>query len=146
MQRPKMNYRNIDKIQSNRIAENLTKAGDNAHRRRGSGSKWYAKGDAISRMFLVEAKDKATPSKTRTISKEVFNKLREEAIYEGRIPLYVVGFGDGKDFYILEEGDFADIIGRLLNYEKRLAEAQRMIEDDEDILDIQSVLEGNLEG
>lgn len=145
MQRPKMNYRNIDKIQSNRIAENLTQAGDTAHRRRGSGSKWYAKGDAISRMFLVEAKDKATPSKTRTISKEVFNKLREEAIYEGRIPLYVVGFGDGKDFYILEEGDFADIVGRLLNYERRLAEAQRMIEDGEDILDIQSVLEGNVE-
>lgn len=146
MHRPKMNYRNIDKIQSNRIAGNLTQAGDEARRRRGSGSKWYAKGDALSRMFLVEAKDKATPSKTRTISKEVFDKLKLEAMEENKIPLYVVGFGDGRDFYILEDTDFRDIIERLIHYERRLALAQKTIEDgDADILDIQSILEGNID-
>lgn len=128
MARPKMNFRNIDVIQSNRIASTLTGAGDTAHRRKGSGSKWYAKGDAISSMFLVEAKDKATPSETRTISKKTFNKLKEEAIYENRIPLYVVGFGDGKDFYIMEERDFADIIERMVRSESIIEEVTKDIQ------------------
>lgn len=127
---PRRNYRNIDKIQSNRIAADLSSAGDKAHRRAGSGSKWYAKGDAISSMFLVEAKDKAAPSKTRTISKEVFDKLKMEAIEENKIPLYVVGFGDGRDFYIMEDLEFIDLIRRLVDAETRLAELEG---DDDDL-------------
>ena len=117
-----MNYRNIDKIQSNSIADNLTEAGDKARRRRGSGSKWYAKGDAISQMFLVEAKAKVTPSKTRTISKEVFDMLKLEALEENKVPLYVVGFGDNRDFYILEDRDLAEIIQRMLSAEREVNE------------------------
>lgn len=118
------NYRDIDKIQSNRIAGGLTKVGDHAHRRRGSGSKWYAKGDAISSMFLVEAKDKAAPSKQRTIHKSTFDKLRLESIEENKLPLYVVGFGDGRDFMIMEDDDFYGLIERLLIAESKVEELE----------------------
>lgn len=117
-----MNYRNIDKIQSNRIANGAFAAGDKARRRRGRGSKWYAKGDAISSMFLVEAKDKATPTKQRTIYKNTFDKLKLEAIEENKIPLYVVGFGDGRDFVIMQDTDFYGLVERLVEAEKKLEE------------------------
>ncbi|KZR57916.1 hypothetical protein [Pseudobacillus badius] len=126
--RPKMNFRNIDKIQNNRIAASLSQAGDLAHRRRGSGSKWYAKGDTISSMFLVEAKDKATPSKQRTIHKDVFDKLKLEALEENKIPLYVVGFGDGRDFIIMDDLDFYGLVDRLVAAESKLEELKLRIE------------------
>ncbi|MGD6829048.1 hypothetical protein [Bacillus pumilus] len=122
MNRPRVNYRNIDKIQSNRIASGLTNSGDLAKKVSGSGSRWYAKGDAISKMFLVEAKDKSAPAKQRTIHRDVFDKLRLEAIGERKIPLYVVGFGDGQDFMILNDLDFYALIERLLLAEKKVAE------------------------
>lgn len=120
--RPRMNYRNIDVIQNNRIAANLSNAGDLAHRRKGSGSKWYAKGDTISKMFLVEAKDKAAPAKQRTIHKSTFDKLKLEAIEENKIPLYVVGFGDGRDFIIMDDLDFYGLVDRLITAENELEE------------------------
>lgn len=122
--RPRINYRNIDKIQSNRIADGLSKAGVKAHRRRGSGSAWYAKGDVFSSMFLVEAKDKASPSKSRTIHRDVFDKIKLEAIQENKIPLYVVGFGDGRDFFIMEDTDFYHLVDRLITAETRLKELE----------------------
>jgi hypothetical protein len=122
--RPRMNFRKIDVIQSNRIAHNLSKVGDKAHRRRGSGSRWYAKGDVFSSMFLVEGKDKATPSKQRTIHKEVFDKIKFEAMQENKIPLYAVGFGDGRDFFIIEDTDFYHLIDRLITAEEKLKELE----------------------
>lgn len=119
-----MNFRNIDKIQNNRIADGLSRSGDKAHRRRGSGSKWYAKGDTISSMFLVEAKDKAKPSKQRTIHRDIFDKIRLEAIEENKIPLYVVGFGDGRDFFIMEDTDFYHLLDRLIIAEQKVKELE----------------------
>lgn len=126
--RPRMNFRNIDKVQNNRIAANLSAVGDLAHRRLGSGSKWYAKGDTISSMFLVEAKDKAAPSKQRTIHKATFDKLKLEAIEENKIPLYIVGFGDGRDFIIMDDLDFYGIIDRLTTAESELEELKFRME------------------
>lgn len=126
--RPRMNFRNIDKVQNNRIAKSLSDVGDTARRIRGSGSKWYAKGDTISKMFLVEAKDKATPSKQRTIHKSTFDKLKLEAIEENKIPLYVVGFGDGRDFIIMDDLDFYGIIDRLVTAEEEVEELKFRLE------------------
>lgn len=120
--RPRMNFRKIDVVQNNRISASLSQAGDLAHRRRGSGSKWYAKGDTISKMFLVEAKDKAKPSKQRTIYKATFDKLKLEAIEENKIPLYVVGFGDGRDFIIMDDLDFYGLVDRLVTAENKVKE------------------------
>ena len=123
-----MNFRKIDVVQNNRISSNLSAVGDSAHRRRGSGSKWYAKGDSISSLFLVEAKDKAKPSKQRTIHKATFDKLKLEAIEENKIPLYIVGFGDGRDFIIMDDLDFYGIIDRMLTAERELEDAKFRLE------------------
>lgn len=126
--RPRMNFRKIDVVQNNRISASLTSVGDKARRISGSGSKWYAKGDSISTMFLVEAKDKAKPSKQRTIHKDTFDKLKLEAIEENKIPLYVVGFGDGRDFIIMDDLDFYGLVDRLITAETELEELKFRME------------------
>ncbi|ALA07225.1 hypothetical protein SECTIM467_101 [Brevibacillus phage SecTim467] len=118
------NFREIDVVQSNRIAKNLKEqAGMSARRVSGSGSHWMAKGDVYSDMFLFEGKDRAKPSKQRTIYRAIFDKIAEEALYEGgKIPVYAVGFGDGDDFMILRDRDFYAIVDRMLTAEKELNE------------------------
>jgi hypothetical protein len=132
MSRPQKrpNLRKIDKIQTTRIANNMTDlAGMYARRVGGSGSDWRAKGDVYSSMFLFEAKDKAKPSNQRTIYRSVFDKLRLEALNEGgKIPVYVVGFGDGDDFMILRDLDFYGLVDRLLTAERELAELKHRLE------------------
>jgi hypothetical protein len=123
------NLRKIDVVQTTRIAKGMSDiAGMYAKRVGGSGADWRAKGDVISSMFLFEAKDKLEPSKQRTIYRSVFDKVRLEALNEGgKIPCYVVGFGDGEDFMILRDLDFYGIIERLLTAEKELEELQYII-------------------
>lgn len=119
------NFRNIDKVQSARIAHSLKDlAGMFARRVGGSGSDWRAKGDVYSTMFLIEAKDKAKPSKQRTIYRSVFDKIAQEALQVGKIPVYVVGFGDGDDFFILRDIDFYHLVDRLLQAEARVKELE----------------------
>jgi len=118
------NLRRIDEIQTKRIAHGMSDlAGMYARRVGGSGSDWRAKGDVISSMFLFEAKDKAKPSKQRTIYRSVFDKLKVEALNEGgKIPVYVVGFGDGEDFMILHSLDFYGLVERMLKAEEEVRE------------------------
>lgn len=117
------NYRQIDVEQSNRIAKGMKEqAGMFARRVSGSGSDWRAKGDVYSDMFLFEGKDKASPSKQRTIYREIFDKIALEALGEGKMPVYAVGFGDGDDFMILRDRDFYGIIDRMLTAEAELRE------------------------
>lgn len=121
------NLRKIDKIQTTRIANGMSDlAGMYSRRVGGSGADWRAKGDVFSSMFLFEAKDKLEPSKQRTIYRSVFDKLRIEALNEGgKIPVYVVGFGDGDDFMILRDLDFYGLVERLLTAEKRVEELEK---------------------
>jgi hypothetical protein len=124
------NYRQIDVRQSNRIAGSLQDlAGIAARRVKGSGSKWYALGDVWSSLFLFENKDKAEPSKQRTIHKGHFDKLRVEALHEGKIPVYAVSFGDGVDYMIMQDSDWYDIVRRMLEAEKELAEIKPEYEE-----------------
>jgi hypothetical protein len=124
------NYRKIDKVQSGRIARNLQDlAGIAARRVKGSGSKWYAKGDTWSEMFLFENKDKATPSKQRTIHKEHLEKIRIEALQENKIPVYAVSFGDGVDYMIMRDDEWYDIVRRMVEAERRLAEIEPEYEE-----------------
>ncbi len=120
----RQNFRKIDVVQSNRIAEGLSQAGMDARRVSGSGSHWMAKGDVFSSMFLIEGKDKATPSKQRTIYRSVFDKIALEALGEGKIPVYAAGFGDGDDFMILRDRDFYALVERMLDAESRLKELE----------------------
>lgn len=118
----RQNFRQIDVVQSNRIAKGMQEqAGMSARRISGSGSDWRAKGDVYSDMFLFEGKDKAAPSKQRTIYRAIFDKIAEEALHEGgKMPVYAVGFGDGDDFMILRDRDFYAIIDRMLEAEQKL--------------------------
>lgn len=120
----KQNFRKIDVEQSNRIAAGMNQAGMSARRVSGSGSVWQAKGDVYSDMFLFEGKDKAKPSKQRTIYREIFDKIALEALGEGKIPVYAAGFGDGDDFMMLRDRDFYDIIERMLDAEERVKELE----------------------
>lgn len=124
------NFRKIDKLQTTRIANGMSDlAGMYARRVGGSGADWRAKGDVYSTMFLFEAKDKEKPSKQRTIYRSVFDKLRIEALNEGgKVPCYVVGFGDGDDFMILRDLDFYGLIDRLLTAERELEELKYRME------------------
>lgn len=129
MHQRRPNLRKIDVKQTNRIAKGLSElAGMYAKPVGGSGADWRAKGDVYSKMFLFEAKDKLDPSKQRTIYRAVFDKIRMEALNDGgKIPCYVVGFGDGDDFMILRDLDFYGLIERLLTAEKELEELRYRI-------------------
>jgi hypothetical protein len=118
----RQNFRNIDKVQSSRISKGMNDlAGMHSRVVGGSGSDWRAKGDVYSDMFLFEGKDKATKSKQRTVYRAIFDKIAEEALYEGgKIPVYAIGFGDGEDFMILKDIDFYSIVDRMLSAEKEL--------------------------
>lgn len=119
------NFKKLDEIQTKRIAKNLTDLTDMYARRvGGSGADWRAKGDVFSDMFLFEAKEKAAPSKQRTIYRAVFDKVRLEALQEDKMPVYVVGFGDGDDFMILRDLDFYELVDRLLKAEARVKELE----------------------
>jgi len=124
------NLRKIDQKQTARIARGMTDlAGMYSKPVGGSGADWRAKGDVYSKMFLFEAKDKLNPSKQRTIYRDVFDKIRLEALNEGgKIPCYVVGFGDGDDFMILRDLDFYGLIDRLLTAENELEELRYRME------------------
>lgn len=125
------NLRKIDELQTKRIAKGMNDlAGMYARRVGGSGADWRAKGDVFSDMFLFEAKDKAAPSKQRTIYRSVFDKLRIEALNEGgKIPVYVVGFGDGDDFMILRDLDFYGLVERMIKAEQEVEELRQRIEE-----------------
>lgn len=103
--------RDVDTIQCQRISTNMQNlAGMFARPVGGSGSDWRAKGDVTSECYLIEAKDKMKPSKQRTIYRDIFDKIKKEAMDVGKIPLYVVGFGDGDDFFILKDLDFYNLL------------------------------------
>jgi hypothetical protein len=113
------NYRKIDQAQTKRISKGMEELA-NIHTKAvgGSGSSWYAKGDVINKMFLIEGKDKAKPSKQRTIYYEHIKKIRLEALNEGKMPLYAVGFGTGEDYFIIEDKDFYELLDRLIKAEE----------------------------
>jgi hypothetical protein len=109
----KMDVRKISRKQEKRIADRISKNVEKAHTQKASGALYYKKSDVVSKNFRVEAKTKATPSKQITLKAEFFTKLHREAIETDKIPVLVFSFGDGKDYYVLEEHDFMMMAGRL---------------------------------
>lgn len=78
-----------------------------------SGAIWFDKSDVISKNFRVEAKTKIKPSKSFTIKKEWLEKIEKEAFLTGKTPALAFSFGDGKDYFILSDKDFYEIVERL---------------------------------
>lgn len=78
-----------------------------------SGAIWFNKSDVVSKNFRIEAKTRTKPSKSITIKKEWLEKIEKEAFLTGKTPALAFSFGDGKDYFILSDKDFYEIVERL---------------------------------
>jgi len=70
-----------------------------------SGAFWSRKGDVRSAELLIE--HKGTGKKTKTISSAELKKITNEAIMDGRLPVFGIHL-DGEDYVILLETDFLE--------------------------------------
>ena len=75
-----------------------------------SGATPWKKGDVTSEKWLYEAKTKIEESKSFTIKREWIEKNKEEAFAMGKeYNALVIDFGDGKQFYLLDEKTFLEM-------------------------------------
>jgi hypothetical protein len=100
----------MSNIQEKRITKSFNDIKINARKQIASGAKWYAKSDVITDKFQIEAKTKASPSKTMSIKKEWLIKIKNEALQNKRIALLCISFGDGEDYFIIDSKDFIQIL------------------------------------
>lgn len=80
-----------------------------------SGAFWSRKGDVRSADLLIE--HKWTGKKTKTISALELEKITNEAIMDGRTPVFGIHL-NGEDYVILLETDFLEMardLGKLKN-------------------------------
>ena len=75
-----------------------------------SGAFWSRKGDVRNGDMLIE--HKWTGKKTKTISSAELKKLTNEAVMDGRLPVFGIHL-DGEDYVILLETDFLEIWNKL---------------------------------
>ena len=71
-----------------------------------SGAFWSRKGDVRSDGLLIE--HKWTGKKSKTLSSAELKKIVNEAIMDGRLPIFGVHL-DGQDYVILLETDFLEL-------------------------------------
>lgn len=72
-----------------------------------SGATAFSKGDITTDNWLFEAKAKTTPSDSFSIKKSWIEKNKEEAFAMHKdYSALVIDFGDGEQFYILDEKTF----------------------------------------
>lgn len=76
-----------------------------------SGATPFLKGDVEGEDIIIECKTLTKEQKQHTIRKEWLEKNSEEAFASGK-PLSALAFdfGDGKDYYILNESDFITLL------------------------------------
>jgi hypothetical protein len=68
-----------------------------------SGALWHQKGDVRNSQFLIEAKQ--TDKASIGIKKVVWEKIRREALLDGRIPVLALRIQD-RDLIVLDLEDF----------------------------------------
>jgi hypothetical protein len=71
-----------------------------------SGAFWSRKGDVRSDTLLIE--HKWTEKKSKTLSSAELKKIVNEAIMDGRLPVFGIHL-DGQDYVILLETDFLEL-------------------------------------
>lgn len=72
-----------------------------------SGATAFNKGDVTTDDWLIECKTKTEPSKSYSIKKEMLEKNKEEAFSMGKsYSALVFDFGDGKNYYVVDEKTF----------------------------------------
>jgi len=75
-----------------------------------SGAFWSRKGDVRSKTLLIE--HKWTGKLSKTIHSKELKKITNEAIMDGRLPVFGVHL-DGEDYVILLETDFLELWEKL---------------------------------
>lgn len=100
-----MNTRKLSDKQEKRLARNI-----GGRQVIGSGSTPFLKGDVITSDLFIEAKTKAVESKSISVKKAWLEKAQEQA-YSMRKKDYAlaISFGDGKDYYVLEDSLMEDL-------------------------------------
>jgi hypothetical protein len=71
-----------------------------------SGAFWSRKGDARSDDLLVEAK--TTDKASYSIKRATWDKIRKEALLDGRIPVLAIQI-QGRDLVVLDQEDFLEL-------------------------------------
>jgi hypothetical protein len=71
-----------------------------------SGAFWSRKGDARSEDLLVEAK--TTDKASYSIKGATWDKIRKEALLDGRIPVMAIQI-QGRDLVVLDQEDFLEL-------------------------------------
>ena len=81
-----------------------------------SGATVFNKGDVTSENWLFEAKTKTSESQSMTIKKEWLLKNKEEKFAMGKSYCALVfDFGDGNNYYVVDEKTFLQMKGALEN-------------------------------
>lgn len=75
-----------------------------------SGAFWHRKGDVRNGTLLIE--HKWTGKKSKTIQSAELQKITNEAIMDGRTPVFGIHL-DGEDYVILLETDFLEMWNKL---------------------------------
>lgn len=108
-----MSIKKQSQKQEQRITKSLKEIKEEAKQTMNSGAIWFNKSDVVSKNFRVEAKTRTKPSKSIIIKKEWLEKIEKEAFLTGKTPALAFSFGDGKDYFILSDKDFYEIVERL---------------------------------
>lgn len=94
-----------------------------------SGATTFNKGDVTTDNFLIECKTCTKEQKTFTIKREWIEKNREEMFAMGKdYCALVFDFGDGNNYYVLDEKTFLMMKDLLDNNDKMLDDMEKEYE------------------
>ena len=96
--------------QEQRITRSLKEIKEDARTTINSGAIWFDKSDIAGKHFRIEAKTRVKPSKTLTVKKEWLDKIGNEAFETGKLAALAISFGDGKDYFIIDEKTFYKLV------------------------------------
>lgn len=106
--------------QEQRITKSLQEIKMDARQQMASGSIWFAKSDVISELFQIEAKTRAKKSKSISVKREWLDKIASEAFHANKIPALAFSFGDNKDYFILEDRYFLELVEELIELRRKV--------------------------
>lgn len=94
-----MNTRKYSKIQEKRVSKiNNGKVQPN------SGATMFAKGDVVTKNFLIECKTRIGEQESISVKREWMEKNEEEAFSMGKdYSAVAISFGDKKNYYVISE-------------------------------------------
>jgi hypothetical protein len=82
-------------------------------RTKNSGATMYDKGDVKTDEILFECKTHMKPLASITIKREWLDTLKEEGFAKGKVGVLVSDFGDGVNFYTVDERFFKEAMRAL---------------------------------